>query len=182
MASFAEAARFAQSVGFDDVEIHGAHRHLIDQFLWAHTNRREDMWGRAILNRAQFTAQIIAAVRKATNRTFPISFLFSQWKFSASNEAIATRPQDLELLLDPIVQAGTSLLHTSDVHADQSAFRGSERSLAIWVKELTELPTISAGSIRLSSSGELIPASELGELIRQLDNEKIDLVSVATRR
>ncbi|PHM30363.1 hypothetical protein [Xenorhabdus innexi] len=182
IASFAEAAHFAQSVGFDGVEVHAAHGYLIDQFLWAHTNRREDMWGGAIRNRAQFAAQIIAAIRRATSRTFPISFLFSQWKYGASNAAIATRPQDLELLLDPIAQAGTTLLHASDVHADQPAFRGSERSLAVWAKELTELPTISAGSIRLSSSGELIPASELEALIRQLDNEEIDLVAVAARR
>ncbi|MCC8380096.1 hypothetical protein [Xenorhabdus sp. PB30.3] len=181
IASFSEVARFAQSVGFDGVEIHGAHGYLIDQFLWAYTNRREDMWGGTIRNRAQFAAQIIAAVRKVTSRTFPIYFLFSQWKLGASNTAIAIRPQDLELLLDPIVQAGTTLLHASDIHVDQPAFRGSERNLAVWAKELTKLPTIAAGSIRLSSSGELIPASDLGTLIRQLDNEEIDLVAVAAR-
>ncbi|PHM55203.1 oxidoreductase [Xenorhabdus sp. KK7.4] len=178
IASFAETASFAQSVGFDGVEIHGAHGYLIDQFLWANTNRREDVWGGSIRNRAQFAAQIIAAVRRATDRLFPISFLFSQWKMGANNAAIATSPQDLETLLDPIVQAGTTILHASDGHFGQPAFRNSDRSLAVWAKELTELPTIAGGSTDLSLSGCSAYSSDLEVLIRQLDNQQIDLVAV----
>ncbi|PHM69780.1 12-oxophytodienoate reductase [Xenorhabdus sp. KJ12.1] len=181
IAAFAEAAGFAQSVGFDGVEIHGAHGYLIDQFLWANTNRREDVWGGTIRNRAQFAAQIIAAVRRATGRLFPISFLFSQWKVGANNAAIATSPQDLEILLDPIVQAGVTILHASDGHFDQPAFRNSDRSLAVWAKELTELPTIAGGSIDLSLSGRPAYSSDLEILIWQLDNQQIDLVAVGRK-
>ncbi|WP_426577223.1 hypothetical protein ACP179_03010 [Xenorhabdus stockiae] len=178
IASFAETASFAQSVGFDGVEIHGAHGYLIDQFLWANTNRREDVWGGSIRNRAQFAAQIIAAVRRVTGRSFPISFLFSQWKMGANNAAIATSPQDLEILLDPIVQAGVTILHASDGYFDQPAFRNSDRSLAVWAKELTELPTIAGGPIDLSLSGWPSYSTDLEVLIRQLDNQQIDLVAV----
>ncbi|WP_340608530.1 hypothetical protein [Xenorhabdus bharatensis] len=178
IASFAKAASFAQLAGFDGVEIHGAHGYLIDQFLWANTNRREDIWGGSIRNRAQFAAQIIAAVRRATGHLFPISFLFSQSKMGANNAAIATRPHDLEILLDPVVQAGVTILHASGGHFDQPAFRGSGRSLAVWAKELTELPTIAGGSIDLSSSEWPTYSSDLEVLIRQLDNQQIDLVAV----
>ena len=47
IAAFGEAAETAQRLGFDAVEIHGAHGYLIDQFFWAETNRRtERLWRR----------------------------------------------------------------------------------------------------------------------------------------
>lgn len=179
--AFAESASVAQVAGFDGVEIHGAHGYLIDQFLWPHTNRRKDAWGGSPRNRARFAAQIVAAVRKATGPTFPISFRLSQWKVGVRNAAIATNPHDLEVLLGPIVQAGVTLLHASDGHYDRPAFQGSDRSLAVWVKELTELPTIAVGSVGLLPSGRPDPAFDPTLLIRRLDAEEIDLVAIGRR-
>ena len=42
IAAFATAAASAHRLGFDGVEIHGAHGYLVDQFYWAETNRRGD--------------------------------------------------------------------------------------------------------------------------------------------
>jgi hypothetical protein len=40
--AFAEAAGAAKRLGFDSIELHGAHGYLIDQFFWDGTNRREE--------------------------------------------------------------------------------------------------------------------------------------------
>ena len=40
--AYADASRVAHEVGFDGVEIHAAHGYLVDEFLWAATNHRED--------------------------------------------------------------------------------------------------------------------------------------------
>ena len=45
--AYARAAADSQRLGFDAVELHGAHGYLIDQFLWSVTNQRSDGWGGA---------------------------------------------------------------------------------------------------------------------------------------
>ena len=69
--AFARAARDAQELGFDAVELHGAHGYLIDQFFWHETNRRTDGWGGDTLRaRASFAAELLCAVRSGRPR-FP---------------------------------------------------------------------------------------------------------------
>lgn len=53
---FAQAARRAQEAGFDGVEVHGANGYLLDQFLTAHTNLREDCYGGSLANRLRLTS------------------------------------------------------------------------------------------------------------------------------
>ena len=50
-------------MGFDGVEIHGAHGYLIDQFLWDQTNLREDEYGGDIGRRTRFAAEVIQEIR-----------------------------------------------------------------------------------------------------------------------
>ncbi len=42
--AFGRAAGVAKEIGFDAVEIHGAHGYLIDQFFWEGANKRDDAW------------------------------------------------------------------------------------------------------------------------------------------
>lgn len=65
--AFAEAATAAERIGFDGVELHGAHGYLLDQFLWAGTNRRTDAYGGAPVARTKFAAELVAAVREAVS-------------------------------------------------------------------------------------------------------------------
>src|ERR1700722_2963390 len=79
--AYVRAAQHAQSLGADGVEVHAAHGYLMDQFLWAQTNQREDEYGgRSVVERARYPAEIVAAIRKATGSRFVISFRFSQFK------------------------------------------------------------------------------------------------------
>jgi len=56
---FAIAIANSRRAGFDGVEIHGAHGYLIDQFLRDSTNRRDDLYGGSIANRARFLLEVV---------------------------------------------------------------------------------------------------------------------------
>jgi len=62
VADFRKAAERAKQAGFDGVEIHGANGYLIDQFLQDGSNRRTDIYGGPIENRARLLMEVVAAV------------------------------------------------------------------------------------------------------------------------
>jgi 2,4-dienoyl-CoA reductase-like NADH-dependent reductase (Old Yellow Enzyme family) len=80
--AFAQAAADAKRIGFDGIEIHGAHGYLIDEFFWDKTNHRTDRYGGDIVARTLFATEIIAACRLAVGPDFPICLRISQWKES----------------------------------------------------------------------------------------------------
>ncbi|AFL74221.1 alkene reductase [Thiocystis violascens] len=62
VADYRQAARRAQEAGFDGIEIHAANGYLLDQFLRDKTNRRTDIYGGAIANRARLLLEVTDAV------------------------------------------------------------------------------------------------------------------------
>jgi N-ethylmaleimide reductase len=65
VALYVQGARNAIAAGFDGVEIHAANGYLVNQFISAHANRREDDYGGSIENRLRFLREIVAAVSDA---------------------------------------------------------------------------------------------------------------------
>lgn len=64
VALYAQGAKNAMEAGFDGVEIHGANGYLIDQFLRDGVNKRTDIYGGSLENRARLLFEIIDAVVK----------------------------------------------------------------------------------------------------------------------
>lgn len=151
IAAFARAAVDAQRLGFDGVELHGAHGYLLDQFLWSGTNHRTDRYGGSLTARAQLSVDVIAAAREAVGPDFPIMFRYSQWKGTDFEARIAETPSELEALLSLLADAGASGFHVSTRRYWLPAFEGDDRTLAGWTKKITGLPTIALGSIGVAS-------------------------------
>ncbi|WP_447957974.1 NADH:flavin oxidoreductase [Vreelandella sp. EE7] len=148
-ASFARAAMDAQRIGFDGIELHGAHGYLIDQFLWPESNQRTDNYGGSLENRLRFPRMIVRAVREAVGPDFPIIFRFSQWKLSDYTAIIAETPEALGELLKPLADDGVDIFHASTRRVWEPGFTGSEKTLATWTRELTGKPVIAVGSVGL---------------------------------
>ncbi|MEU1431781.1 NADH:flavin oxidoreductase [Nocardia sp. NPDC005746] len=182
--AFAEAAAAAERIGFDGVELHGAHGYLLDQFLWARTNRRTDAYGGDAVARTTFAAEIVAAVREVVSPEFPIIFRYSQWKQDAYDARLAETPQELEAILTPLAAAGVDAFHASTRRYWLPEFEDSDLNLAGWTKKLTGKTTITVGSVGLD--GEFLRAfagmgAELGSLdnlLDRLERDEFDLVAV----
>jgi 2,4-dienoyl-CoA reductase-like NADH-dependent reductase (Old Yellow Enzyme family) len=182
--AFAESAAAAERIGFDGIELHGAHGYLIDQFLWAGTNRRTDAYGGDAVARTRFAAEIIAAVREAVSPEFPVIFRYSQWKVDNYDVRLAETPQELEAVLSPLAAAGADAFHASTRRYWLPEFEGSDLNLAGWAKKLTGKQAITVGSVGLDS--EFVPAFPhqgaqargLDDLLDRLEREEFDLVAV----
>jgi len=75
--AFASAARRAHRVGFDAIELHGAHGYLLHQFLSPLSNQREDEFGGSLENRMRFPLQVYDAVRAAWPDDKPLGIRIS---------------------------------------------------------------------------------------------------------
>ncbi|MEV8087927.1 NADH:flavin oxidoreductase [Streptomyces nigra] len=184
IAAFAEAAAAAERIGFDGVELHGAHGYLVDQFLWAGTNRRTDAYGGDPVARTLFAAEIVAAVRERVSPTFPVIFRYSQWKQEAYDARLAETPQELEAILAPLAAAGVDAFHASTRRYWIPEFDGSDLNLAGWTKKLTGRPTITVGSVGLDGEfirafvGEGSATKGFDDLLDALERDEYDLVAV----
>jgi len=185
--AFAQGAADAKELGFDAVELHGAHGYLIDQFFWEGTNQREDAYGGSLENRSRFALEIIRAVRKAVGPNFPVILRWSQWKQQDYTARLTESPEELESFLVPLSDAGIDIFHCSQRRFWEPEFEGSELNLAGWTRKVTGKPAITVGSVGLDADfipvpGEVTfreaePAS-LDDLERRLQAQEFDLVAV----
>jgi len=63
--AFVSAARRAERLGIDALELHGAHGYLMHQFLSPIANKRTDRYGGSLENRMRFPLEVYDAVRAA---------------------------------------------------------------------------------------------------------------------
>lgn len=184
--AFSKAATDAKAIGFDGVEIHGAHSYLIDQFLWHQSNTRQDEYGGSTENRVRFACEVVSSIRAEVGEDFPILFRFSQWKLTDYEAKIAYNPDELEKTLMPLVKAGVDIFHVSTRRFWQPEFPGSELSLAGWTKKITGKPVIGVGSVGVNKQFSLKMFSQtihsqptsLALVENKLENNEFDLVAV----
>ena len=185
IAAFAQAAADAKRLGFDTVEIHGAHGYLVDQFFWEQTNRRTDEYGgKNMAERSRFAVDLVKAVRLALGPDFPIILRLSQWKQGAYDYRLAKTPEEMAAWLVPLADAGVDIFHCSQRRFADPEFAGSDLNFAGWAKKLTGKATITVGSIGLSGDfikgfqGESSTAQSFDNLLERFDRGDFDLVAV----
>lgn len=183
--AYGKAAADAKKLGFDSVELHGAHGYLIDQFFWEGTNERTDIWGgKTLPERSRFATEVLKEVRRQVGDDFAVIIRLSQFKPSAYNNKLAATPQEMEAWLQPLADAGADILHCSQRRFWEPEFEGSDLNFAGWAKKLTGKATITVGSVGLngdffgSFAGESSEPSSLDELVRRFDRGDFDLVAV----
>lgn len=108
IADFARCAALAQQAGYDGVEVMGSEGYLINQFLVARTNQRDDQWGGSFTNRMRFAVEIVRAVRQAVGREFILIYRLSMLDLVEDGSDW----QEIERLAQAIEQAGATIINT----------------------------------------------------------------------
>lgn len=108
IADIATAAARAREAGYDGVEVMGSEGYFLNQFLVAHTNRREDDWGGSYENRMRLPVEVVRRVRAAVGADFILIYRISLIDLvpeGSTWDEVATLARAVEA-------AGASLLNT----------------------------------------------------------------------
>jgi 2,4-dienoyl-CoA reductase (NADPH2) len=105
---YVNAAALAQSAGYDGVEIMGSEGYLINEFIAAHTNHRDDEWGGSYENRIRFPLEIVRRTRERVGKNFILIFRLSMLDLV---EGGSTTDEVIQLA-QALEQAGVTILNT----------------------------------------------------------------------
>ena len=165
---YGEAAKRAQTAGFDAVEIHAGHSYLISQFLSPLTNKRTDEFGGSVKNRTRFCRMVIDEVRKQVGPFFPIMLRLSADELMEGGNTLEDTLQYLDYLQEEvdIFDVSCGLNGSIQYQIDANYLPDGWRSyMAKAVKEKFNKPCISMGNIRDPKVAERILADGDADLI-----------------
>ncbi|WP_312814258.1 NADPH-dependent 2,4-dienoyl-CoA reductase [Brevundimonas sp.] len=108
IADFVNSARLAQYAGYDGVEIMGSEGYLINEFIAARTNQRDDEWGGSYENRIRFPIEIVRRVREAVGANFIIIYRLSMLDLVEGGSTL----DEVIQLARAIEAAGATIINT----------------------------------------------------------------------
>ena len=165
---YGEAAKRAQTAGFDAVEIHAGHSYLISQFLSPITNKRTDEFGGSVENRTRFCRMVIDEVRKQVGPFFPIMLRLSADELMEGGNTLEDTLEYLDHLQEEvdIFDVSCGLNGSIQYQIDANYLPDGWRSyMAKAVREKFNKPCISMGNVRDPKVAERILADGDADLI-----------------
>ncbi|MBN3500753.1 FAD-dependent oxidoreductase [Burkholderia cenocepacia] len=105
---FVRCAALAQHAGYDGVEIMGSEGYLINEFIAARTNHRDDAWGGAYDNRIRFAVEIVRRVRERVGANFIVIYRLSMLDLVEGGSTL----DEVIRLARAIEAAGATILNT----------------------------------------------------------------------
>lgn len=163
--AFAAAARRADRIGLDLIELHGAHGYLINEFLSPLTNRREDEWGGSLENRMRFPLEVFKAVRAVWPQPKPLGIRISAvewvdggWTIEDSIE-LAKRLKDLGCDYIDVSSGG------NNPNARIPIGPGYQVPFAEQIKKAVGIPVMTVGMITEAQQAESIIAEGKADFV-----------------
>lgn len=105
---FANCAKLAQYAGYDGVEIMGSEGYLINEFIAARTNHRDDEWGGSYENRIRFPVEIVKRTREIVGENFIIIYRLSMLDLVEGGSTL----EEVIQLAKAIEKAGATIINT----------------------------------------------------------------------
>ncbi len=162
--AFKNAAKRCIEVGYDVIEIHGAHGYLINQFLSPVTNKRTDEYGGTVENRVRFLKEVVCAVREVWPMEKPLILRVTAEDYVEGGN----HPIDLAEIINLVKDEGIDLINVSSggvVSVQPKAYQGYQVKFAEIIKENTGIPVIAGGLIVEPHMAEEILQNDRADMI-----------------
>ncbi|MCH7307122.1 NADPH-dependent 2,4-dienoyl-CoA reductase [Acinetobacter sp. NIPH 1852] len=165
---FANCAKLAQYAGYDGVEIMGSEGYLINEFIAARTNHRDDEWGGSYENRIRFPIEIVKRTRASVGENFIIIYRLSMLDLVEGGSTL----EEVVQLAKEIEKAGATIINTGiGWHEARIPTIATKvpRAAFTWVTEklkgTVSIPLITSNRINTPEMAEYVLASGHADMV-----------------
>lgn len=169
IADFAHSAKLAKLAGYDGVEIMGSEGYLINQFLSAHVNQRDDDWGGSLDNRMRLAVEIVKAIRQEVGKAFIISFRLSLMDLVPNGNTL----DEVVHIAKALENAGVTMINTGiGWHEARiptivtSVPRGAFADVTAAVKKHLNIPVMVSNRINMPETADYLLANRMADLVQ----------------
>jgi len=168
VSDFVNCAQMAQYAGYDGVEIMGSEGYLINEFIAARTNHRDDEWGGSYEQRIRFPIEIVKRTREAVGENFIIIYRLSMLDLVEGGSTL----DEVVYLAKEIEKAGATIINTGiGWHEARIPTIATKvpRAAFTWVTEKlkgeVKLPLITSNRINTPEMAEYVLSSGQADMI-----------------
>jgi 2,4-dienoyl-CoA reductase-like NADH-dependent reductase (Old Yellow Enzyme family) len=162
---FVAAARRADALGLDAIELHGAHGYLLHQFMSPLSNQRTDEYGGSLENRIRFPLEVFQAVRAEVSPEMVVGMRISATDWVEGGWDLG---QSIVLARE-LEKLGCQFIHVSSggLSPQQKipVGPGYQIDFAARIKAETAMPTIGVGLITEAAHAEEIVSSGQADMV-----------------
>jgi 2,4-dienoyl-CoA reductase (NADPH2) len=165
---FARSVALARKAGYDAVEVMGSEGYLINQFLAARTNDRDDAWGGTAEKRMRFPVEVVRRARELVGDGFPIMYRISLLDLVEGGQTW----EEVVELAHRLTEAGVTVLNTGiGWHEARvptiitQVPRGAWRSATARLKAEVSVPVCASNRINTPELAEEILAAGEADLV-----------------
>jgi 2,4-dienoyl-CoA reductase-like NADH-dependent reductase (Old Yellow Enzyme family) len=149
-------AKRAKEAGFNGVEVHAAHGYLLAQFLSPLTNKRLDLWGGSLENRARLLLTIVKQVKEVCGDNFAVAVKLNSADFQRGGFDV----EDAEQVVSWLAELDVDMVELSGGSYESPAMQGhtaDDRTLereayflnfASKIAKTCQVPIMTTGGIR----------------------------------
>ncbi len=170
IAGHVQSARHLREAGFDGLEVHFGHGHLLQQFMSPASNVRTDAYGGSEENRLRFPLQVLRAVRETMGPAYPVGIRISAEEFMTPGLSLADMQRIVPIIAAAVpihfVNVSHSAYHASfslatqmaDMHFPRAAFRNLPAGIKAAVPHLPVFAVCRFNRLQLAE--EVLAAGE----------------------